>query len=328
MEGCLERAGLKATVPNKCSGRWWYQKYLVDHKRSFIQCFTDGSLLWGRACWGYLVWDGCVEHRGKGGLGTRSSVFQAKLTMIIRVALLLKHWHSAKRVFFVDSQASLCALDSMEFSSQLVRECIQSLEKLATHNKVILQWVKVHVDRELDEETDTSTKKGATTESVDTPPNLKVVKNLIEIFFHNRWSSRWKQLNSCRQAKFWISELGILGKQIFRWVTQSTVIQALTGHNYLNYHCSKVNRSHAETISVGRNTRSLSTSCASVPHSPGRNLLVFMTSNLTLLPTLLALSDSREWVALPRLWKEGQIKLRMDACAPQMAIKCMVAIWG
>ncbi len=37
---------------------------------------------------------------------------------------------------------------------------------------------------------------------------------------------------------------GIMGKEVnlLGHATLSTFIQALTGHNYLNYHCSKVNK--------------------------------------------------------------------------------------
>ncbi len=89
-----------------------------------------------------------TEAKGGWGLDPQDPrSFQAEITKVIRVALLLKHWH-----FFVDGQAALLALDSTMFSSQLVRERIQSLEELAIHNKVILWWVKAHVGYELNKE--------------------------------------------------------------------------------------------------------------------------------------------------------------------------------
>ncbi len=75
--------------------------------------------------------------------------------------------------------------------------------------------------------------------------------------FCNRWSGRWQQLNSCRQTKIWISTLGIMGKEVnlLGHATLSTVIQALTGHNYLNYHCSKVDKFPTENCRCCREER-------------------------------------------------------------------------
>ncbi len=82
------------------------------------------------------------------------------------------------------------------------------------------------------------------------PPIPKAtVRNLPVTFFHNRWSPQCQQLSCCYQTKMWISMLGIMGKGInlLRHIPLSTVIQALTGHNYLKYHCSKVNKFPRET---------------------------------------------------------------------------------
>ncbi len=92
--------------------------------------------------------------------------------------------------------------------------------------------------------------EGASAGKVEVPPVPKVIiKNQIETFFQNKWQIRWKNLGSCRQTKFWISKPGIMGKQIqmLGRATLSNVIQALTGHNYLNYHCSQMDRSLPET---------------------------------------------------------------------------------
>ncbi len=66
--------------------------------------------------------------------------------------------------------------------------------------------------------------------------------------------------------------------------------------------------------------RSLCILGTSAWHSPGSVWLVCITSNLVHLLTLLALSDSRKWIALPRLWHGGQMKMRTEASAPQVAL--------
>ncbi len=71
-----------------------------------------------------------MEQWGRGGLGLQSMVFQAELTVIMRVARPLQPKHSEKIVIFVDSQAALLALDSHEIGSQVVWECMKSLEDI------------------------------------------------------------------------------------------------------------------------------------------------------------------------------------------------------
>ncbi len=63
-------------------------------------------------------------------------------------------------------------------------------------------------------------------------------KRAIQDLFHERWREHWKHLTTCRQAKYWIDDPGGIGDAMARLdrLTLSTVLQALTGHNYLNYH--------------------------------------------------------------------------------------------
>ena len=110
--------------------------------------------------------------------------------------------------------------------------------------------VKAHVGHEPNEVADTLAKEGASTGKVEALLVPKVIiRNQIETLFQNKWQIRWKNLSSWRQTKFWISKPGIMGKQIqmLGQATPSNVIQALTGHNYLNYHCSQMDRSLSET---------------------------------------------------------------------------------
>ena len=63
-------------------------------------------------------------------------------------------------------------------------------------------------------------------------------KRAIQDLFHEKWRERWKHLTTCHQTKYWIDNPGSLGDATARLdrLTLSTVLQALTGHNYLNYH--------------------------------------------------------------------------------------------
>ena len=63
-------------------------------------------------------------------------------------------------------------------------------------------------------------------------------KRAIQDLFHEKWRECWEHLNTCCQKKYWIDDPGSLGDATARLdcLTLSTVLQALTGHNYLNYH--------------------------------------------------------------------------------------------
>ncbi len=148
MEGYLGQMGLKDMHPDQYNGRLWNKQYIVNQSSmkdgtpiwgNFISCYTGGNLIQGRAGWGYLVREGGVEQQGRGGLGLQSTVFQAELTAITRVARLLQSKHSEKIVILVDSQAALLALDRHEIGSQVVWECMKSLEDIAQHNDISLQ---------------------------------------------------------------------------------------------------------------------------------------------------------------------------------------------
>ncbi len=300
LEGTLEKVGLKDIPSDKYIGRQWHKCYHVDpnsmnddpnlgklHKMLYGQQSDPGMCRMG-----YLVQDGAVEHQGSGGLGEWSSVFQAEITAIKRVAQLLTYQKSTKIVFFVDSQAALLALDNTEIYSYLVQECAQSPGELGKHSEVILHWVKAHVGHELNEEANAFAKEGACVEVMEPPPIPKAtVRNLIESFFHNRWSRWLQQLNSCCQTKIWTSTPGIMGKEVnlLGCATLSTVIQALMGNNYLNYyHCSKVDKfptevavfcgeEHKEFVHLERECPALARECLASMH----NLQLSTPPNLT-----------------------------------------------
>ncbi len=82
-------------------------------------------------------------------------------------AQLLTLHKSTRKVFFVNNQAALLVIDSMELYSHLVWECVPSLGELAKHNEVILCWVKAYVGHELNKEADALAKEGVGMEVVE-----------------------------------------------------------------------------------------------------------------------------------------------------------------
>ena len=75
-------------------------------------------------------------------------------------------------------------------------------------------------------------------EQVDMGDCVNSNKRAIQDLFHKKWRECWKHLTTCCQTKYWIDDPGSLGDATARLdrLTLSTVLQALTGHNYLNYH--------------------------------------------------------------------------------------------
>ncbi len=70
---------------------------------------------------------------------------------------------------------------------------------------------------------------------------------LICKIFMDKWGVRWQRLTTCRQTKLWKASPGCLGKNILKLDRQTVglILQALIGHNYLNYHRSIVDQSHS-----------------------------------------------------------------------------------
>ncbi len=63
-------------------------------------------------------------------------------------------------------------------------------------------------------------------------------KRAIHDLFHDRWRACWKHLTTCLQTTYWIDNPGSIGNAMacLDCLSLSIVLQALTGHNYLNYH--------------------------------------------------------------------------------------------
>ena len=56
--------------------------------------------------------------------------------------------------------------------------------------------------------------------------------------FYDKWKTRWSDLPTCHQTKFWLEDPGCLGDALARLdsLTLGLALQAITGHNYLTYH--------------------------------------------------------------------------------------------
>ena len=214
---------------------------------SKIRCYTDGSLMEGKAGAGAVIFKGKKKiHTIQKGLGNRS-VFQAEIEAIkIGAEYLFDLIEGREIVFKVDSQAAIKALGSRETNSSITHDAFRMLQTLAKDNQVKIQWIKAHVGHEGNELADDAAKKAA-----DLPPDAgskpprKELWNAIEDKMRKRWKERWERSNICRQTKYFFNspDKGKSAKLIeMKRQRLGLLVRFLTGHAFLRRQNFIVNR--------------------------------------------------------------------------------------
>ncbi len=130
-------------------------------------------------------------------------------------------------------------------------------------------------------------------------------KREIKNLFYGRWKVRLTHLLTCCQTKFWLEDPGSLGDALAHLdrITLGLALQAMTGHNYLNYHhnivgniseqiCQFCWEEHEEFICSLHVSALHSLGCAWT--------LSGGTSLIDSLLTYTDLSGSQKWTALAR----------------------------
>ena len=218
---------------------------IKDDKK--IRCYTDGSLMEGKAGAGVVIYKGKkILHKLQKGLGNRS-VFQAEIEAIKMGAEYLYDLVEGREIIFkVDSQAAIKALESRETNSRITNDAFRVLKTLAKENRVRIEWIKAHVGHEGNELADDAAKKAADLppEAESRPPKRELW-NAIETITRERWQQRWETSRICRQTKYFFNEINkgkstqLLEKSRKRL---GLLVRFLTGHAFLRRQNFIVNR--------------------------------------------------------------------------------------
>ena len=205
-------------------------------------CYTDGSVMEGRAGSGSIILQRDNEFCSHSySLGERG-IFHAEISAIINsVNNLLQNKVEYKSIYFlVDSQAALKSLKNPESKSDFVREAKNGLNILGRKNRVTLRWIEAHKGYKFNEVADKLAKKGASPNCLrqgEQPlPNKRSIFALIEEQNKQKWFNRWITSLEARQSKyFWQFPSKSKSDKILSHPREvvSRVVRFTTGHAFL-----------------------------------------------------------------------------------------------
>jgi len=225
----------------------WTSGYLERSISDSIVCYTDGSLLEGRA--GAGVFSRELRLQQSYSLGKYCTVFQAEIFAIMcGVQSALHQKVMGKVIYFCsDSQAAIKALTSASSRSKIVIACRTQIEELNSVNTVHLLWVPGHSSIAGNEWADELARTGASLDFTGPEPAIPIspcwVKQKISSWASSQHKQYWGSLESCRQTKLYLNEpSSVVAKYLIHLSKHncSILVKALTGHCRLNYHMANI----------------------------------------------------------------------------------------
>ena len=219
-----------------------------------VVCFTDGSRD------GTFSGSGVhIELRTNEGidilhstslyLGLQATVFQCEIYAILHSATWLASKVSGHTIsIYSDSLSSLAALAKDSTTSNLVLECHNSLNLLATSNEVRLFWIPSHTGYRGNEEADRLAKASYTNLVVrsqlayEIPVSTSVVNLAVRTQIRKAHTKKWKQINTCAQSKRWIS-MPWYGNQSLLKYSRTHIkwlVETYTGHGRFQAHMHRM----------------------------------------------------------------------------------------
>ena len=222
-------------------------KTLPHSMANAINFYTDGSKLNKQVGGG--VYSPELEVYESFRLPDHCSVYQAEVLAIKEAMYYLDKLKPATNTVFLfsDSQAALKALDSNTNNSFTIKECRKSLNEMAKHYNISLQWVPGHHDIVGNCIADELARNGTTTailrdkDTVGIPMatcKLLISQNII-LLAEERWNSTsncetsrltWPKFNKKRTTELLRLKRGDV----------STLIRALTGHCLIGRHANRL----------------------------------------------------------------------------------------
>ena len=213
--------------------------------RDFLEVYTDGSRINGMAGAGVWIRKGSDTLEESYHLGTEATVFQAEVYAIMRAATIIQaNWPEHEVVeLYSDSQAAIQALANRRINSKLVHDCVTALNSASAGNRLHIKWIRAHVGHVGNEHADRLAKAGALdpTFVVEQFPSLPKsrVRHICKLKLADKWTRIWQQREDCRQTRQWFPEVNLQASRTIAKMDRrelSTVVQVITGHNFMNRH--------------------------------------------------------------------------------------------
>ncbi|KAJ8958459.1 hypothetical protein NQ318_002248 [Aromia moschata] len=148
----------------------------------------------------------------------------------IKHAEMTRRSYTNKRIQIIsDSQAALKTLGAVEIHSQVVKDCMDSLTKLAEHNSITLKWMRGHQGHIGNERADIVAKKGAEVPLIGPEPTCglayRTARRVMKDLLKEKHISHWAKVPGLRHSR--INQL--------RWI-----VGLFTGHCPLMRHLTTI----------------------------------------------------------------------------------------
>jgi ribonuclease HI len=235
-----------------------------DKPDGYLRVYTDGSKLDNKTGLGFCImdaWPAPLVQKSV-GLADNNTVNQCEMKALELAAIeVLSYIRSIEHLpyetkppkvdFLSDSQISLICLASNTINCQQTLDAITALNTLGEHTTVELHWIKAHADYKGNELADELAKEGTLLpDSIGAATSRNAKKTEIKQATMKNWNERWNNLDTCRQTKIFFPHVDLTkSKKIIKEdkSTVSTLVQVLTGHNFLNRHEGLIDRETQKT---------------------------------------------------------------------------------
>ena len=214
-----------------------------NHKE--LSVYTDGSKTDSGT--GIGVFSDDLNIKISRPLGMFNTVYQAECVGIIQAAhaIEIRKVTDTNIRILSDSASVLQSLNKRYYTSGLILECHNALERVATLNcnTVTLQWIKGHSGSPGNDAADELARRGSNTKVYGPEPIVPIpftqLRRWLRDFTHTQAESWWTSTSGCRQSK---EAMPTLDNKLTKRLLPldrgnlSLVVGTITGHCSLNKH--------------------------------------------------------------------------------------------